>query len=441
MLPLSTSPRCRLPQGFGLGGHIPTSVFNAADSFSQIELGFPDGANSSELLMLKAIIESMRGAGETIPNPAVGCLVTQNGKIVARGATEKLGGRHAERVAFDNAKENRISTSGSDVYVTLEPCSHHGRQPPCCDLFKGAGVRQLFVSIPDPNPAVNGRGLSFVKNEVESLHVGLGRAAATAWHLPFLCQQRLSRPLVVGKWAQTLDGALADTSGESKWITGPMARAYGHWLRLKYDVTAIGLTTLLNDQPSLNVRDCWRPNNRQPNVCIIDALGEASLDESRLLTGLVRIQNAASNRKVALATTVENRSRLLGRLPNSIDILDLPDASNESGPLSHAHAIHQFWNSRQMQEWLGRPAQSIFIEGGAKLLSSMLEINALDVMHVFVAPMLLAGQGRRIGRENDPSPKLSDAAHFDVLSTFALGNDMLVELAAKHTVTEFFSEG
>ncbi|MEN9824383.1 MAG: bifunctional diaminohydroxyphosphoribosylaminopyrimidine [Pseudomonadota bacterium] len=436
----SLSP-LKLPTGFGLGGHIPTSITTAPVDATNVDLNLQGSLNPSEELMLRAIVESMRGTGETIPNPAVGCLLTQNGRIVAAGATEKLGGRHAERVAFDNAKKTGISTAGLDAYVTLEPCSHHGRQPPCCELFKAAGIRQLFVSIADPNPAVNGRGLSFVKSEVQNLHLGLCKPAATAWHLPFLVQQRLSRPLIVGKWAQTLDGALADQSGESKWITGPAARAYGHWLRLKYDVTAIGLTTLLLDQPSLTVRDCWRPNNRQPNICIIDALGEATCDDARLNTGLEKILAAAPDRKVALATTCENVGRLRSGVPDLIEILALPEKTSNPEPLSRARGIQQFWESQQLEAWLGRPAQSIFIEGGAKLLSSMLEINALDVMHVFVAPMLLAGEARRLGREENPAPKLSSAAHFDVLSTFALGNDMLVELAARPLVKEFFSEG
>ncbi|NBW81740.1 hypothetical protein EBR21_08295, partial [bacterium] len=185
----------------------------------------------------------------------------------------------------------------------------------------------------------------------------------------------------------------------------------------------------------------WRPNGRQPDICIIDALGEASIHDARLLAGLKKLQFAAPDRKISLATTPDNVSRLEKDVPDAIEILALPPCPSNPEVLSRARGIQQFWNSQQFQTWLGRPAQSVFIEGGAKLLSSMLEINALDVMHVFVAPMLLAGEARRLSREENPAPKLSSAAHFDVLSTFALGNDMLIELAAQPLVKEFFSEG
>lgn len=421
----------RLPQGFGFGGHIRTSV-------SGPHAGEPP--KSTEEFMLRAVIESMRGVGHTNPNPAVGCLLTQNGKIVASGATEKFGGRHAERVAFEALRNQGASTHDLDAYVTLEPCSHHGRQPPCCELFRDAGISNLYVAVADPNPLVGGRGLQYVKKEVKSLSVGLGRTAATAWNLPFLFQHRLGRPLVVAKWAQTLDGALADASGTSKWITGSEARAHGHWLRLKYDITVVGLSTLLADQPSLNVRDCWRPHDRQPDVCVIDVLGEARASDSQLLSALNKICSAADNRKVALATRKSLIPELKKVLPSAVSLLAL-DEQDLPAAASAAQAIERFWTSKTLETWFGRQPQSIFIEGGAKLISSLLEINALDLLHVFIAPLLLCGEARRFTRQQEPAPALSTASRFDILSTFPLGDDMLLELVPRRLSGMFFSEG
>lgn len=433
----STPPIARLPNGFGFGGFIP----RATSTEENLPLEGYVTDTYPENMMYRALVESMKGVGQTIPNPAVGCVLTRNQQIISAGFTETYGGRHAERVAFDRLRQLHEASAGLDAFVTLEPCSHHGRQPPCSELFENSGIKSLYIAIADPNPLVGGKGLAAVARNVEHLNVGLAKHAATAWHLPFLVQHRLGRPLVVGKWAQTLDGAFADQSGRSQWITGPLARSYGHWLRQKYDVTVVGLGTLLLDQPSFSVRDCWRPNERQPDVCIIDALGEAACEDARLNSGLSKIlQATAHTRKVALVTTPKNAARLAGKLPESVALLTLTadDAGHDS--MAAARRVAHFWTSDDMRTWLGRSPQSLFIEGGATLLSSLLEIDAIDLLHVFIAPMVLAGEARRLHRQGLSAPPLDSATHFDVLSTFALGNDMLMELMPRRMSETFFRE-
>ena len=422
----------KLPSGFGFGGHIQTSLKGPLD----LEL-----PKTPEEFMHRAIVESMRGVGLTNPNPAVGCLLVQEGQIKAIGSTEKWGGRHAERVAFDALRESGLSPSGMDAYVTLEPCSHHGRQPPCSELFKSAGIANLYVATADPNPLVKGRGLHFVSNEVQKLHVGLGRTAAVAWNFPFLLQHQLGRPLIAAKWAQTLDGAFADTAGTSQWITGPEARAHGHWLRLKYDITAVGITTLLQDLPSLTVRDCWRPHDRQPDVCVIDALGEARATDPLLRTALEKLSAVAKNRRVALVTCADKVDELKPKIPSSVSVLPLPPLQESEGAHQHAKSIQRFWTTQALEDWFGRPVQSVFVEGGAKLISLLLEIEAIDVCHAFIAPMILAGDGRRLSRQQIQAPPLSAASRFDILSTFLMGDDMLVELVPRTLSQQFFCEG
>jgi diaminohydroxyphosphoribosylaminopyrimidine deaminase/5-amino-6-(5-phosphoribosylamino)uracil reductase len=382
----------------------------------------------------------MRGVGITLPNPAVGCLILKNNQIVGLGSTEAYGGRHAERVAFAHLQENGYSSENSKVYVTLEPCSHQGRQPPCCELFQGAGVAEVIVALGDPNPLVNGRGISFVaaSGAQVSLSSAQVAAATAAWHLPFLVQQTQNRPLLVGKWAQTLDGVVADTHHNSKWITGPRARAHGHWLRLKYDITAIGLGTLLADAPALTARDCWRPNARQPDVCIIDPQGHSVADDKRFQDNLANLIAASDTRKVALVCPRDHIKKIAKKLPSCITPIGF------SAPKQAEHlgvALKQLWQEDEMLAWFGRMPQSVYIEGGPRLLSLMIEAEALDALHVFIAPALLGGTAHRVGNGTHKSPQLSMAAHFDILSTTVLGGDMLLELVSKRINKSFFARG
>jgi diaminohydroxyphosphoribosylaminopyrimidine deaminase/5-amino-6-(5-phosphoribosylamino)uracil reductase len=429
-----------LPLGFGLGGHIETTLKGPAqDHVPTANLsGFAPGSDND--YMLRALILSMNGVGRTLPNPAVGCIVVKDDQILGFGATETYGGRHAERVAFDNLKKNGISTKETTTYVTLEPCSHHGRQPPCCELFHNAGVSKLVVALGDPNPLVNGRGLRFV--EASGVRVELSTrqiaAAAAAWHLPFLVQQTQNRPLIVGKWAQTLDGTVADIGKTSKWITGPKARAHAHWLRLKYDITAVGLGTLLADAPSLTVRDCWRPNSRQPDVCVIDPMGHSLPEDERFQHALANLLAAADNRKVALICPRHHIKNLENKIPTEIALIGFtPPSENDA----IGKTLKDVWEQNEMLAWFGRMPQSIYLEGGAKLLSLMIEAGALDALHVFVAPMLLGGTAHRVGNGIHKSPQLSMAAHFDILSTAVLDGDILVELVSKRINESFFVRG
>lgn len=367
-------------------------------------------------------------------------IALKNDEIIGFGATEAYGGRHAERVAFGNLKDNGHSTENSAVYVTLEPCSHHGKQPPCCELFQNAGVSRVVVALGDPNPLVNGRGLRYLEAAGARVLLSHGQsaAAASAWHLPFLVQQTQNRPLIVGKWAQTLDGVVADSHHNSKWITGPEARAHGHWLRLKYDITAVGLGTLLADAPALTARDCWLPNSRQPHACVIDPLGHSIPSDKRFQDALAKLVAAADNRKVAVVCPREHVKELKGKLPAAVSLIGFPPP-NEAGRIGEM--LKSVWQQDETISWLGRMPQSVYIEGGSTLLSLMIEAEALDALHVFIAPKLLGGDAHRVGNGTHKSPQLSMAAHFDILSTSVLGGDMLLELVSKPIKESFFVRG
>lgn len=211
----------------------------------------------------------------TSPNPWVGAVLVPAGDDpVTLGATAPPGGPHAEATALELAGE---SARGATVYVTLEPCSHHGRTPPCADALIQAGVSRVVVGIADPDPNVSGAGLARLRQAGIAVDVGVGEEAIRASLAPYIKHRRTGRPWVVLKLAATLDGRTAAPDGSSKWITGPLARADVHQLRAESDAIAVGAGTVRADDPSLTVRDAEGPDPLRPNPLRI-VLGQAPAD-------------------------------------------------------------------------------------------------------------------------------------------------------------------
>jgi diaminohydroxyphosphoribosylaminopyrimidine deaminase/5-amino-6-(5-phosphoribosylamino)uracil reductase len=213
----------------------------------------PDPANEDEQWMAEAIALGQDVRASTSPNPWVGAVVVPPGDApVALGATQPPGGPHAEVVALQLAG---ASARGSTLYVTLEPCSHHGRTPPCVDAVLAAGVRRVVVGIEDPDPRVGGRGIQRLRNAGIDVSVGVCTPQIEESLAPYLTHRRTGRPWVVLKLALTLDGRIAAPDGTSKWITGPAARADAHRLRAESDAVVVGAGTVRTDDPALTVRD------------------------------------------------------------------------------------------------------------------------------------------------------------------------------------------
>jgi diaminohydroxyphosphoribosylaminopyrimidine deaminase/5-amino-6-(5-phosphoribosylamino)uracil reductase len=199
----------------------------------------------------------------TSPNPWVGCVIVTADGRVAEGATEPPGGRHAERVALDAAARAGLDVCGATLYVTLEPCSHTGRTPPCADAVIDAGVRRVVVAVGDPDERVAGRGLDRLRAAGIDVTVGVAADDAHGLLRPYLHHRRTGRPFVVLKLAATLDGRIAAPDGSSRWITGPDARAAVHRLRAESDAILVGAGTVRADDPALTVRDADGPDPRR----------------------------------------------------------------------------------------------------------------------------------------------------------------------------------
>ncbi len=313
--------------------------------------------------MEQALLESMNSNGLSEPNPKVGCVLVKEGKEIARGFTRAFGSFHAERVAFGKLDPNE-DLSQVTAYVTLEPCSHFGSQPPCVDLFlkTKTWIKRVVIALLDPDDRVNGSGIQKLKDAGIEVKVGVLEKEASLWNFPFLLNRKKKVPVWIGKWAQTTDGFVADANGESKWITNPKSRAYTHWLRQKYDVIIVGAQTYLKDQPKLTIRDCAPPYNRNPVPYVFDPKG-ILLDHSKPIFMKTFVCQSVIDAKkgdpkpwVVSIEGEPSSPALFGNFQKAVESELLPTQ---------------------------RPLQSIFVEGGARLLNGMLAEDRFDALHIF----------------------------------------------------------
>ena len=214
-----------------------------------------------------ALALAARGLGNTWPNPAVGCVIVKAGRVLGRGWTQAGGRPHAETLALAQAGD---AARGATAYVTLEPCAHHGRTPPCAEALVAAGVARVVTALTDPDPRVTGRGHAILRTAGIEVAEGVRSAEAAALNEGFLKRVTRGLPFVTVKLAATLDGRIATASGESRWITGPLARRSVHALRLRHDAVMVGSATALADDPDLTVRDLGAA--RQPVRVVLDRL-------------------------------------------------------------------------------------------------------------------------------------------------------------------------
>lgn len=398
------------------------------------------GMSVDEKYMSMALAEAQLSAGDAAPNPQVGCVIIQNNTVIARAATEAYGGLHGEAKALQSVRgSDRLH--GATVYVTLEPCCHFGKQPPCTEALIAAGVGRVVIAIKDPNPKVAGGGIAVLKAAGIEVTVGVLANEAKAWHLPFLWWHKKNRPLLVGKWAQSLDGCLADDEGRSFWITGPHARAYGHRLRHRYDAIMVGAGTVLADCPSLTVRD-YEPILRQPARIVVDPAGRLLADD--LPAATIDRLKATTFSTAAPSYYLTSRAVLEERgdppwIPNVIGIADHGDDPAIS-PQGIMAALADLKVPRGGHH---RPIQSVYIEGGSRLLSWFAAAGMLDMLHTFIAPALIGGTAHKLrflpkggGEQGGNLAALTAIDRFQLLQSFSLGGDIVVESVVKDVWAE-----
>ncbi len=322
--------------------------------------------------MSRALELAARGLYTTDPNPRVGCVLVRDGEVVGEGWHERAGEPHAEVHALRAAGER---ARGATAYVTLEPCSHHGRTPPCADALVQAGVARVVAAMTDPNPQVAGQGLARLEAAGIAVASGLLAGEAEALNPGFVMRMRAGRPYVRAKLAMSLDGRTAMASGESKWITGDAARFDVQRLRARSSAILTGLGTVLADDPSMNVRlgeDEYAGALRQPLRVVLDPrLSTPPTARMLTLPGRTLVVTACDEEEPREALQAAGADVLL--LPAREDVIDLPELLRELAALE---------------------INEILLETGATLSGAMLEAGLIDELVVYLAPHLM-GDGAR----------------------------------------------
>lgn len=353
-------------------------------------------------MMYRAVGEALRAAGRTSPNPVVGCVVARGATVLGSGYHTEAGADHAEVVALRNAGD---AARGADVYVTLEPCNHHGRTPPCTEALIAAGVERVFIGIRDPHPLVDGRGIKRLQEAGLYVEVGLLEEECRRANEAFVHFIRYERPFVTAKIAQSLDGRVATVSGKSKWITGEAARNRGHELRNSNDAILVGVGTVLADDPQLS---CRIEGGRDPIRVIADSRARTP-PSARLLAGA----SAAETWIAVSVSAPESRVRRLEAAGAKI----LRCSGRERIDFS------------ELLYSLGvRGVLSVLLEGGPTVIGEAVNRRLVDKLYLFQAPIIIGGRDAlgSVGGAGADSP--AEAFGFKVSSRETLGNDVLTIL-------------
>lgn len=350
--------------------------------------------------MALALMLGRRGLGRVAPNPSVGCVIVRDGRIVGRGWTQPGGRPHAETQALAQAGE---AARGADVYVTLEPCAHHGKTPPCAQALINAGVARVIVTTEDPDPRVSGAGFNMLRAAGITVQTGLMEEAALADNAGFFARITLDRPFVTLKLASSFDGRIATATGESKWITGAEARRLVHGLRAQHDAVMVGGGTARKDDPSLTVRGlgtAWQPSrvvvSRRLDIPLMGALARSAKDVPLMICH-------GADADTALVRTWQDIGAKL-----------IPCA-RQGAQLDPEDVIRQLARAGVTR---------VFCEGGSALAASLIDADLVDRLVGFTA-------GLAIGAEGLPSigalglGQLDAAGRYRLVETRAVGNDVL----------------
>lgn len=326
-----------------------------------------------EKFMQLALELARRGEGRTCPNPPVGAVVVRDGQVVGQGYHPRAGEPHAEIFALDEAGEK---ASGADLYVTLEPCSHHGRTGPCCEAVAQAGIRRVFIGATDPNPRVDGGGIGYLRQAGLEVHAGISEQECRRLIAPFARHVTTGLPFVILKSAITLDGFTACSGGDSRWVSGEESRRHVHGLRDRVDAIMVGIGTVEKDDPQLTTR--LPGGGHDPLRVIVDTT--LRIDER---AAVLRLSSAAPT---LIATTARADAAKVERLrAGGSEVLILP---RDDGQV----------DLRELLRHLGRRnVQSLLLEGGARLAGRCFRQRLISRVMVFVAPRMLGGgDGRGI---------------------------------------------
>ncbi|WP_026369602.1 bifunctional diaminohydroxyphosphoribosylaminopyrimidine deaminase/5-amino-6-(5-phosphoribosylamino)uracil reductase RibD [Kallotenue papyrolyticum] len=356
--------------------------------------------------MEQALALAERARGRTAPNPPVGAVVVRDGQIVGQGWTQPPGGAHAEVMAL---REAGPAARGAELYVTLEPCTFWGRTPPCTSAIIESGIRRVWFAARDPDPRIGaGAAVVLARAGIPATQLEAYRAQAEEQIAAFRCWRLARRPLVIAKYAMTLDGRIATLSGDSRWVSGAAARRRVHELRDQVDAIMVGVGTLLADDPLLTTRleDHWRPV-RHPLRVIVDSHGRTPLT--------ARVVDPALPGRTLIATVDPDPHWRAALRERGVEVIRLPP--DNVGRVALPALLH----------WLAEhEITSLLVEGGGTLLGALAHAHLIDRIWAFVAPKLVGGRTAP-GPLGDPGvARMAEALPCQIVRHELVGSDVLI---------------
>ena len=360
-----------------------------------------DELSEKEKWMRLALSLAKKGEGKVSPNPMVGAVLVKNGKLIAKGYHRYFGGPHAEVEAIQRAKDK---ARGCTLYVTLEPCSHYGKTPPCTQAIIRAGIRRVVIATLDPNPINSGRGVQELKKAGIETELGVCEEEATKVNEAFFKFMKKKIPFVVVKVASSLDGKIATSKGESKWITGQKAREFAHRLRGKMDAILVGINTVISDDPSL-----LAPSK--------DSLARVILDSKlRIPLNSKILKNQDKADTFIFTTSKADRQKLCELKSRGIKVAIVKE--DQDGRVDLEEVLKKLASLEIM---------ILLVEGGGKVIGSFFDKGLVDKLFLFLAPRIIGGRNSLTWVEGKGVDLLSQTPHIEVSSLRKIGQDFLLE--------------
>jgi diaminohydroxyphosphoribosylaminopyrimidine deaminase/5-amino-6-(5-phosphoribosylamino)uracil reductase len=328
-----------------------------------------------EKIMLKALKLAEKGIGSVEPNPAVGAVLVKDGKIIGKGYHKRFGSPHAEINAIEDCKRKDSNPSGATLYVTFEPCSHHGKTPPCTDAVIQAGISKVFIACLDPSEHAGGAGVELLQKADINVHTGLCENQAKLLNAPFIKFTKTKEPWVIIKWAQTIDGKLAYADQKAnRWISNETSRKLAHHLRRRAQAILVGINTILTDDPLLTPRP---PKGRKPARVVLDTYLRTPLNSQLVKTAkkfplYLAVAQKTVEQKAELAEQLRQKGAQVLPIAAHADKLDLKSLLDKLAELR---------------------IPQLLVEGGSKVIASFLKANLADEIHVFITPKILGRFG------------------------------------------------
>lgn len=370
----------------------------------------------NRIYMRRAIELALKANGYTGPNPMVGAVIVKDSRIIGEGYHEMYGEPHAERNALAHCKEN---PKGAAIYVTLEPCCHYGKQPPCTDALIEAGISEVYIGSRDPNPLVSGKGVSILTSAGIKVTTDFLREECDAINSVFFHYITTGLPYVTVKYAMTLDGKIASVSGKSKWISCAESRHYVHELRAHHMAIMAGIGTVLADDPVLNVRDAYGPD---PVRVICDTELRTPLD-SNVVTTAKPAEGPAENGsyrewlpRTIIATCVTDPERIKPYQDLGVYILNI--SRDGSGKASMTDILKKLGSMK---------IDSVLVEGGASVNWSVLASGMASHAICFIAPMIMGGEGAKSPVAGAGCDSPDSCFTLKDVTTRIIGSDLIVE--------------